>query len=757
MSLDKVLGDVVDATAQLILSVATENFTGVKENCISLANNTQTLVKMIQQLALKSKDATYQVGATNIIIKMSESIGALVSSFNVLLQNPLDGENKKKFAIASKNVGEAINELMLLTDRAASQKLEKAILKLMTIGKKNNPSQLTSENDSVVAMAEHVAEHTADPEKKKELQHAIRAIQSSAPTYLNSNGNQHFETAAVGKAYQDLLRACKIDPLSFINKVHEMMEYIQKLMEMSQNLKEAAHRLRRVALGELDAPFADAAKAVAQHAIALVQQAQKNLEKIDDPVKRLQVQDLCNDIKDYASNLIKAAKEAKADPTNIEKRNALLSAEQRLVNHVERLEQLLERINQDAQRAAAGNATELDDDALKIKFANTLHYLERKADELVEDAVAKGDKRHFVKTCKVAGEVAQQMVKDGNKLAGRVTICENPQEKKELLQAISDTKNAAVNLMKQAQTYVNDPAKAGTQGKRDVNDAYRNLAKCLHTAKVKAKITTEDEKEAGIVAGDNELLQAALEEVDMAQLLADEAELRLAKMTDASRKKAAQDAIAELRRRADEVLAAARILADNPEDEGAQRALAEAQKNLANAIQKVVEATSEEDAALRRAMADMQSTADVLANEGGEVVQKARELIDFIDDRFGSSSTSPEAALKSAREIASKTNELARLLRALLAKGKGDDASKKELLDLVNVIKDRSIQVKIIAAVKCAGGGGSGAVSSAAHGLAGTIKEILNVLCAETLKRRVAATQMQVSAIKAVLEAYRKK
>lgn len=70
---------------------------------------------------------------------------------------------------------------------------------------------------------------------------------------------------------------------------------------------------------------------------------------------------------------------------------------------------------------------------------------------------------------------------------------------------------------------------------------------------------------------------------------------------------------------------------------------------------------------------------------------------------------------------------------------------KAQLIEYAKIVNDRSVQVKILTAVTAASGNvKTDQVRQALEGLRRSVKEVISVLCAASLKQQLKNTQLQV-------------
>jgi len=136
----------------------------------------------------------------------------------------------------------------------------------------------------------------------------------------------------------------------------------------------------------------------------------------------------------------------------------------------------------------------------------------------------------------------------------------------------------------------------------------------------------------------------------------------------------------------------------------------------------------------------------------------AEKVLSEISSTFNSKTKlSPQQTIASAKELSTKSNQLYQQLTEM-AKNTKDPVLKEKLQNSAKLIKDGSIQIKILSAVSAAGGeGGTSSVSMAVKGLQTNIQEILSAVRAEELKNKFRSTVMQTVAINRVINVWKKK
>jgi len=254
-----------------------------------------------------------------------------------------------------------------------------------------------------------------------------------------------------------------------------------------------------------------------------------------------------------------------------------------------------------------------------------------------------------------------------------------------------------------------------------------------------------------------ELVAAAKEEAAAALQLADEADKLADKITDPTKRAAIKKAIQDVRSASKKVVEAADLVAQNPHDPVAQEKLAAAQKELAGAIERVVNLTSGgTDRELNDAMADMRVDG---SGAEGNILLSAQKLLDKIANTFGNPNKklSPQEVINAAKELSLEAAELAKQLREMAAKTT-DPVFKEKLLNAAKIIRDGGIQIKILSAVRAAGGEDKGnSVAMASKGLQTNIQEIIKEVRAEQLRTKFRNTVKQTMAINKVVNVWKKK
>jgi cell division protein ZapA (FtsZ GTPase activity inhibitor) len=157
-----------------------------------------------------------------------------------------------------------------------------------------------------------------------------------------------------------------------------------------------------------------------------------------------------------------------------------------------------------------------------------------------------------------------------------------------------------------------------------------------------------------------------------------------------------------------------------------------AQKDLGIAIEKVVALTGERDAEVNTAMAEMKQQSGGAGAEQAVLIT-AQQMLDEIAKTFSANLKGP-AAIESAKAMSLKATDFARQLKELAEKTT-DPVYKEKLYTASKIIRDGSLQIKILSAVRAAGGEDSGnTVGMAVKGLQSNIQDVMKDIAAENIR-----------------------
>eukprot|EP01121_Diplochlamys_sp_Union-15-3_P001853 TRINITY_DN11607_c0_g1_i1.p1 TRINITY_DN11607_c0_g1~~TRINITY_DN11607_c0_g1_i1.p1 ORF type:complete len:379 (-),score=98.18 TRINITY_DN11607_c0_g1_i1:58-1194(-) len=363
-------------------------------------------------------------------------------------------------------------------------------------------------------------------------------------------------------------------------------------------------------------------------------------------------------------------------------------------------------------------------------------------------------------------------------LVNRANATSDIDERQRILKAAEDLKAASMAVIQAAKLCAQNPSE---ENKRKLKQAYDLLEKAINRARGN-EATPAGFEPLPVFAEDDVLVKAwDIGDIDFVANPNDSALLAAAKeqaraaleILRESELAAGHDAV--LRRRIDEagqgvrlwsknIVEAAKKADANPNDAKAQAEFANAQGELGKAINKLV--------ALSRGGVDVSEALNLLnistkdAAKGEEdglssqikaFLEAADRALADIQKYFGPSvKLSAQQLVENARNIALTGRELSKLLQNLGTAVK-DDAFKHQLVTCSQILNDKGLQLKILAAVKASEGGDQGGqVKSGAQGLGQQIKQVKDTVRSLALRFRLRNTQKQTQILKQIAALVRK-
>lgn len=768
---EDVVDPLVDAISQLVLAAATNSLDQVKQACEDIAKYTTEVVEVAKDDAIASNDIDVQLDATKAINDIASTIENLVVTFNKMYAVP-NKDTQRAFAKAAKDTGDAINALLICADNTYLRKITEAVdnadrasntLMSQASGSKEslvkNAQSTADTTVKVVKLAYKAGDATIDRNKGQLLKQAADNVKQLGPALIqsskavNANPNDPNARAHMQQTYGELRRA--YDQLleyarliaNYTGKVSEAWENAQRLLELARQMEEAALALKRAALQGSKDDFLAAAKRALQLALDLIKAAEAAAALEKDPVKKKMLLDAIEDLKNATKAMMAAAQAAHEDPNNPEKRRALDNAHDDLRNAIAKVIALTDP-----------NQSPLS------QFYHTADWVEKKAGGVYNDA-RKGERPKLVDDARDLAEAAKHFVKVTNELAD--TMLE-PQKRNELRQIAAEVDRLADRLNQQADVVVADPA--NQQELKELEKRYYDLLNKLDDARRAAglvvsrppfsiveppkevpKPAPQAQQNIDMLKGENELVTAAKQQAVEALKIAEEAEKFAHTLTDQQKKQEILDAAGALRKCAHELIAAAEEVAKNPNDMALQTKMLDKQKELAGHIAKVIGLTSAMQEELARAMRELEALlaeSEALFNEFFAACKACQADVqaNYVD-RQGKKA--PQEMVSHAKGLSDHAQKIAKLLKEMSTKT-NDPRFKGQLDSAAKFIRDKSIQVKMISAVKVAMTGDDvddNQVVSAAKGLNTEVTDIVKVVRAGLLKRRLASTQAQTAAI----------
>jgi len=747
----------------------------VKQACEDIAKYTVDVVETAKDDAIASNDIDVQMDATKAINDIAQCIETLVVTFNKMHANP-NKDSQRAFAKAAKDTGDAINALLICADNTYLRKITEAVeaadraainLKSTAASSKEalvkGAQQSADATVKVVKLATKASDATIDKQKGGLLRQAADNVKQLGPALIQAakavNMNPGDSNARNGaeNTYHELRRAfdqlLEYAPLiaNYTGKVSEAWENAQRLLELARQMEEAALALKKAALHGSKEDFLAAAKRAAQLALDLIKAAEAALALEKDPVKRRMLADAIQQLRDASKALIAAAQAAHENPTP-ENKQKLENAHVDLSRAIERVLALT-----DPNQSPAS------------QFYYTADFLEKTAGDVVGDS-KKADRPKLVDDAQALAATALHFVKVTNDLADTMV---DPRTRNELKQIAGEVKVLADGLNRQADVVIADPSNAKELKKLD-HDYYELLNKLddarraagFAVSRKRLGVTEDPPKEepkvvqqvaarnVELLKGENELVTAAKQQAVEALKIAEDAEKFAHTLSDQKKKQEILDAAGALRKCAHEVIAAAEDVAKNPNDLSLQQTLINKQKDLTAAIVKVIGLTSSAQEDLARAMRELEALlaeSEALFNEFFAACKACQDDVKaHYTDKQGRKQ--PAEMVAHAKGLSEHANKIAKLLKEMSTKS-NDQGFKNTLDAAAKYIRDKSIQVKMISAVKVAMTGDDvddNQVVSAAKGLSGEVGDVVKAVRAGLLKRRLASTQAQTAAIKKI-------
>jgi len=766
--LSLVVEPLVDSISELVLLSVTGAFENVQGCCMDIAERTNKLVLIAQQVATSSTDYELQMEVANAINDIALTIEKLVTAFTAILANS-NPSTQKDFAAAAKDVGDAINKLCAATDETSQRKILRAVKETIESAKQVQDSaflgrekllaaaQLNVEKTvKLVKIATLAAGSTADERKKRLLLEGADKVKQGGPALIQAAKNvserpddANNKTVLTQRsqdltaAFTMLIDAAKLSP-TYFGKVAETYEYVRRLIEAAKDLEEAASNLYTTTQTGTAQEFIEAARIAANRALLLVEQAENAARLEKDPVKKVLIRDAIAELREASQAMIRAAKAYRENPDDPKAKADLDQAHQRLEAAI--------------RNVVALTGGELGDQTPRGKMATTANALESAARNLVY--AAQHNPKDLIDEANTLAAIAMQFVRDAEAVAAET---QDPAERKRILDTAAEINEASQRLIAAAKALAQNPNDPELQ--RKLAAAHQYLLDKLNQVRREARLipgqefsSTELDMRSGQSA-EAQLVAAAKEEASAAMQLAAEAEKHASKITDPVRKQRILEAIKEVKLCAQRVVEAAELVSANPHDPVAQQKLASAQRDLGTAIQRVVDLTSGNDRELSDAMAEMKQETDAKGSSETAILAAAEDVLKEIAATFGSNrKMRPEEVIAYAKELSNKANELAKQLRAM-ADATTDPVYKEKLLNAAKIIRDGAIQIKILSAVRAAGGDAdspNSSVAMSAKGLQTNIQEIIKEVRAQSLKNRFRSTVKQTMAINKVVSVWRK-
>jgi len=203
----------------------------------------------------------------------------------------------------------------------------------------------------------------------------------------------------------------------------------------------------------------------------------------------------------------------------------------------------------------------------------------------------------------------------------------------------------------------------------------------------------------------------------------------------------------------------AELVSKNPGDTVAQAKLSAVQKELGLALEKVVELTSKQNLDLENSLQEMKKETDSKGNISGQennILQSAQAVLDEIANFFTDKKMTPAQVISASKSLSTKATELSKQLLEMAEKTT-DPIYKQKLISSARLIKDGTIQIKILSAVRAAGGDDkTNTIQNAFKTLQANIDMVVQTVTAESLRTKFKSTVKQTVAMNKLLTHWRK-
>jgi len=773
--LSKVVEPLVDSISELVLSTVTGSFSNVQSCCMDIADRTNKLVLIAQQVATSSTDVDMQVEIANSINDIASTIERLVKSFTAVLQSS-NPETQHDFAAAAKDVGDSINKLCMSTDQTSQRKVMRAVMEAAQSAKKVQESAkqgkeflLTAAQDNVektvklVKVVQLASSSTSDERKRAMLMEAANQVKTTSPALIQCskavmenpqdvNAQQNLEAKGreLAQAFSQILNASKLSP-AYLDKVTQTYEYVKKLLESAKQLEEVVANFYNVVQTGTPQQYLEMAALVSSKAMAMAEQGDNAIRMEKDPVKKQILKDAVQELREASAAMMKASKRYRENPNSNEARAELDENYARLEDAIKAVVSLTGR--------------EADEQTPKGKLAMAANALESASNALIRDA--QSNPSNVLSDSEAVAAIAMQFARQAEELANQTS---DPDQKKRLLQNAHDIQEISQKLYATSKRVAANPNDRDAQ--KELVELQKQLNDVINQTRKNAQLipsACDDESSVSTLefelgkSQEAQLVAAAKEEANAALRLATEAEKNAGNITDPTKKKMLMEAIAQVKIISKKVLEATEKLSKDPHNVQAQQQLSDAQKELSVALQKVVDFSSspKNDRELSDAMAAMklETQPDKEAVTSSQILGTAEMVLKNIAETFGNPSKplSPQEVISHAKELSSKANELSKQLKDM-ATVTEDPVLKEKLLNCSKIVRDGSIQIKILSAVRAAerASDKSNSVQSASKVLQSNIQDIMKEVRAESLKNRFRSTVKQTIAINKVVSAWKK-
>ena len=725
-----------------------------------IAGYTNSVVEAGRDIALATADRDVQLAMSTAIHAVANSIERLVVAFTTFLGDKKNIEFQKGFATATKNVGDAINAMVAAADEGALHKLFTAIT-LSREAADNLLSSPPSGPEATIASARRLGEALVelssqisgsagkclDPHKGQKILATLDGIKSSHVNFIRgASGASSPHDPAFRQLHSEVLS--ELEQLITIAKTpldysaRYTQAYDTALAQLA-DLANALNQFSRQLIDLLNNPnhseqdFIDIAAKTARTARAFLNMAEKALADVQDPGRRRMIQALMKDIQDLTTDLVRTAQALRKDPNNPQLKEKLAQINNALEQKLQQMLTLLGPADQD----------------LTTKLNLSSRYL----DKLLQELAANIDTLSREQLLDYAEAIQQLTVTTARDAKAVADASSDPQEREAIARTIPGLVSTCQTLVGTTRALADNRQDAALRKKfaQDKDD----FSEALHQVRVAAHLELPRIKNVPPPPvprdTDSELVQAAIQQSAAALALAARAREFAESVGDPAKKAHINAAATRLEELANLIVESARLAASNPNDPRLQQDLDATQKLLAEAIRNIIELTAGKGSSLAQLLRDMELSAG--ANEDDALlfstVEELLREIDAFSAALKAGSLSAQELVARARALAQRAADLAKMLVQLASRSE-DPSRKPVYTQLANILRDKGVQIKMLAAVQVAGGEDTGQVSSTVQGLRNEVSEAGRMLRVDALRRRVHRTNKQTELLRKLLGAW---
>lgn len=757
------ISPLVDSLSSLILTAVSGDIRVMKEVIPQIASYTEAVVLAARDIAVASHDVQVQLDMSGSINNVANAINQLVTAFTSYLSNKTDTNLQKGFATATKDVGDAINSLVAAADVSSLAFLFASIQE--TKASSNDLLAQSQEQSSMVHAARRLgavlltllddldvaAKLCFDGHKGSQLLSFDPRLKSTVTNFIRAAGplpsatNPTFK-AAYDTVIRDLdeLLAVARTPADYSQGFRDAFDSaLARLSDLAAALSKFSRQLADLLSdpNHKHADFVDIASKTAKTAKAFLEMAARQLLEITDPGRRRMVEGLMKDIQQLSTDIVKTAQQLQADPTN-----QALRAKLNQLNNVleEKLQNLLLLTSPEGENAMQ-------------KFNLTSRYL----DGLVAEMSANLENLTPEELLAYADAIQQLTLTAANDAKAAAAAAEDPKDRDRILGTLPNLVTTCKTLVGTTHTLAATPRDAELRKRwAQDKDAFRDalydvrVAACLELPRPPKSIPAPPPPVPRDT--DHELVRAATEQAAAALALAARAREFASSITDPSRKAGILAGAARLEDLGNRLIERARYAAEHPNDAQAQADLDALQRELAEAIRAIVELTAGKGSSLASLLQDMELSAGGSQDDTlifGSVDDLLREIDSFVAN-LARGTLPPHELVAQARLLAQKAADLAKALMTLAARTE-DKTLQNQLKQAATILRDKGVQIKMLAAVEVAGGStGTGQVANSVQGLRTEVGETARILRVSALRRRVHRTNKQTEYLRRLLGAW---